>query len=118
AGPLLADAGERLRIGDGVGAAAAVLGRHRHAEDVVLLRQRDEVMVEAMLDVAHLLVLAQFLAEGIDVGKQALLFRGLHDGLLVCILAGRVSEGLRLETLARSASKGTFSREALACAAG
>jgi hypothetical protein len=39
-------------------------------------------MIEAMLDVAEFLVLAQLLAEGIDVGQQSALFRGVHGGLL------------------------------------
>ena len=93
AGAFLADAGQGPGVGDGVGAAAAVLRRHRHAEDVVLLRQRDQVIVEAVLDVAQFLMLAQFLAERLDVGQQSALIRGVHRGLLVLPLAASRSHG-------------------------
>src|SRR5262245_6021780 len=81
AGALAVDAGQRLGVGDGVSPTAAILRRHDHAEQVVLLRQRNEVMVEAMLDVAQLFVFAQLMAEGIDIGEQSALFGGLHHAV-------------------------------------
>ena len=57
-------------VGDGVGPAAAVLGGDGHAEEVVLLRQRDDLVVEPVLGVAEFLVRADLLAERLDVGEQ------------------------------------------------
>src|SRR5262249_5404789 len=84
AGAFAIDACERAGVGHGVGGAAAVLGRHDHAEQVVFLCQRNQVMVEAMLDVAELFVLAQFLAKGVDIAEQTALFGGMHRGLPPC----------------------------------
>ena len=53
-------------------------GGRRHAEDVVLLRQRDDLVVEPVLDVAQLLVRADLLAEGLDVGEQLFPVGGGH----------------------------------------
>ena len=65
---------------DGVGPAAAQGRRHRHAEDVVLARQRQHLIVEAMLDVAEFLDGADFLAERLDVVQQPLLIGRNHVG--------------------------------------
>ena len=51
------------------------------------LRQRHELIVEAVLDVAQFLVLAQLLAERLDVGKQPALIRGVHRHASVLPLA-------------------------------
>ena len=76
-----------VQVGDRVGPAAAVLGRRRHAEEVVLLRQRDDLVVEPVLDVAQFLERADLLAEGLDVGEEFFLVGGGHlaDSLPVAI---------------------------------
>ena len=43
---ILADARQRTGIGHGISDAPAVLGRHRHPQDVVPLRQGHQVVVE------------------------------------------------------------------------
>ena len=81
AGALAADARDRGRVGGGVGAAPAVLLRHRHAQDVVLAPQRDDRLVVAVLQVAQILERPYFPAVGLDVGQQCLPFRLRHRGI-------------------------------------
>ena len=83
AGALAADAGQGAGVGDGVGASAAVGRRHRHAQQVVLAGQGNDLVVEAVLDVAQFLDRPEFLAERLDVGQQLSLVSRVHDlGLL------------------------------------
>ena len=65
----------------GVGLLAAVVHRHRHAQDIELLGPRDDVTVEAVLDVAQFLVSADFQAKRFNIGQQAALIGRVH-GLL------------------------------------
>ena len=77
-GPFAADARQGPRIGDRVGAAAAVRRRHRHAENVVLLRQRQDFLVERVLDVAELFNRPNLFAKGFDIGQELLLIGCVH----------------------------------------
>src|SRR5436305_1984296 len=48
-----------------------------------LARQRDDLVVVAVLDVAQLLDIADLLAERLDVGEQLFLVGGFHGGTLL-----------------------------------
>jgi hypothetical protein len=80
AGALAADAHQGAQIGDGVGAAAAVLDRHGHGEDVVLFGQGDDLVVVLVFDVTEFLVRPDLLAEGLDVVEEAFAIVRFHHG--------------------------------------
>src|SRR5262249_902112 len=71
-GAFAADAGKGAEVTHRIGPAAAVWLGDVHAEDVVLLRQRQELVVEPVLGVRQLLDRPQFLAERLHVGGQLL----------------------------------------------
>ena len=64
----------------GVGPATAILDRHGHAQQVVLLGQFNGLVVVAMLDVAQLFDGPQLATIGIDVGQKLGAGIGLHGG--------------------------------------
>ena len=68
--PLAADPRQRSGISHGIGPAAAKLGRHGHAQQIVFLGQRDELLVEPMLEVAQFLDGPQLLAEAFDIFEK------------------------------------------------
>jgi hypothetical protein len=76
--PLAADPGQGPQVGHRVGSAAAVLRRGEHPEDVVLLCQRDDLVVEPVLDVAQFLGRADLPTEGVHVGEQLVAVGGGH----------------------------------------
>ena len=84
AGAFAADARDRRRVGGGVGAAPAVLFRHRHGEDVVLAAQRDHGLVVAVLQVAQILDRPHFPAVRVDVRQQRRPFRLRHRSVVRC----------------------------------
>src|SRR6185437_6023632 len=83
AGPLAANPSERAGIADGVRAATAVFLRYGHTENVVFAPQRENLIVEAMLDVAQFLNGPNLLAKGLHIGEQLLLIHRSH-GVLLC----------------------------------
>src|SRR5262249_31754275 len=65
-------------VGHRVGAASAVLRGDGHAQQVVLARQREHLVVEAMLDVSEFFDRPDLLAERLDVGQQLFRVRRGH----------------------------------------
>src|SRR5262249_41424203 len=77
--PLAADAGQGTDVGDRVRAPAAVRWRQDHAEQIVLARQGEDLVVKAVLDVAQLLDGANLLAERFHVSEEPLLVGRVHE---------------------------------------
>ena len=75
----LPDAGKRLQVGDRIGPPAAVFGRIKHTQDVVLLGERNDLIIESVLDVTEFLVRTDFLAEGVHVVEEFLAVGGGHE---------------------------------------
>ena len=71
--------GRERGINNGAGPPAPQRLGHGHAEDVVLLGQRQQLIVEFVFEVAQLFVRADFFAEGVDVVEELLLFFEVHD---------------------------------------
>ena len=74
AAAFLSNARQRLQVSHRAGPPSAVLLRYEHAQQVVLLRQWNRLVVKLMLQITELLDRPNLAAKGLDVGEKPSFF--------------------------------------------